>query len=77
MSLIPALVQKFSFVGPFKPPRWNRVKAVSKKLEDPIANPKTPVKDSPAKPKISSCHRHKSSGKETKQSWPQIYTQFR
>ena len=44
------------------------VKAKSKKLEDPIAKPKTLVKDSPAKPKSSSGYRPKSSGKETKQS---------
>ena len=43
------------------------VMAKSEKLEDRIANPNTPVKHSPAKPKTSSSHRRKSSGKETKQ----------
>ena len=33
------------------------VKAKSKKLEDPIAKPKTPVKDSLAKPKPSCGYR--------------------
>ena len=44
------------------------VKAKSKKLEDRITNPNTPVKDSPPKPKTGSNHRRKSSGNETKQS---------